>query len=158
MFEQSAPQINPDQDSPEKYLVEYFDLLHDAGNHVLFSLPQFGPSGTPMQVDHALYWHGQSKPFLREIRGITSEQINLGISSAWKKSSMLVRDSGLSMAGIGADWRARSLAQFSTASWGRDTYGHFNMTMLPPDVNILCTKEIVVSFNIKELNFLDSNE
>ena len=145
-----------DQDSPEKYLAEYFDLLHDAGNHVLFSLPQFGPGCAPMHADYTLY--GLSRPFLRDIHGITAEQINFGITSAWQKSFMLVQDGSLPTTGISADWRARSLAQFSTASWGRDTYGHFNLTLLPPDINILCTKEIVVSFYIKELNFLDSNE
>ena len=155
-FERSQPEIDPSQDSPEKYLAEYFNLLHDAGNHVLFSLPQFGPGGTPMHADYTLY--GMSRPFLRDIHGITVEQINLGVCSAWQKSSILVQDSGLPKTGVSTDWRARSLAQFSTALWGRKTYGHFSMTMLPPVVKILCTREIVMCFHIKELNFLDENE
>ncbi|KAH9933125.1 uncharacterized protein BXZ73DRAFT_101094 [Epithele typhae] len=116
-----------------RFLAGYLQLLQEAGNHVLFSPPKFG--------------------FLpHSIRGISVDQINTYLTSIWLKSSML------SYRGINGDkvnWPLRLLAQFNTRSYGQGTYGRFRMGLEPPTVEIVCDKELIIYFNIDELDCFD---
>lgn len=152
----TEPELTVGRDILAQRLTEYLELLHNAGHHVLFSLPQFDPRGAPMNIDYSLM--ETTHIGVSDIHGITVQQINTYMSSLWLKSAMLAHGGGLQMPGLDVDWRAFSLAEFSTLSYGYGTYGQFRMTMGPPTVEILCTKEVVVYFSIDEIEFFNDYE
>ncbi|PIL22598.1 hypothetical protein GSI_15287 [Ganoderma sinense ZZ0214-1] len=151
-FVSAEPEVTVGRDLLIRYLGEYLDLLHVAGHHVLFSLPQFDQGGTPMIIDYSLM--ATSQFWVGDINGITVDQINTYMSSVWLKSAMLAQD-GMK---AGVDWRTRALADFSTSSYGAGSYGRFKMKFGPPRVEILCAKEVIVYFNIEELDFFKSDD
>ncbi len=148
----AEPEVTVGRDLLVRYLGEYFDLLHVAGHHVLFSLPQFDQGGIPMIIDYSLM--GTSQFWVGEINGITIEQINTYMTSIWLKSAMLAQDGTKA----GVDWRTRCLAEFSSSSYGGGSYGRFKMKFGPPRVEILCAREVIVYFNIEELDFFKSDD
>ena len=148
----AEPEVTVGRDLLIRYLGEYLDLLHVAGHHVLFSLPQFDQGGTPMVIDYSLM--ATSQFWVGDINGITVDQINTYMSSVWLKSAMLAQD-GMK---AGVDWRTRALADFSSSSYGATSYGRFKMKFGPPRVEILCAREVIVYFNIEELDFFKSDD
>lgn len=89
-----------------------------------------------------------------DIHGITVGQINAHLSSTWLKSAILA----LGGKKVATDWRKHSLAEFSSSSYSERSYGHFKMKFGPPRVEILCAREVIVYFNIEELDFFKSDD
>ncbi|KAH9941697.1 uncharacterized protein BXZ73DRAFT_22216, partial [Epithele typhae] len=136
-----------------RFLAGYLRLLQEAGNHVFFSPPKFGPYSPVMITDYALLDLPEAF-FHNSIRGISVDKINTYLTSIWLKSSML---SYRGINGEKVDWPLRLLAQFNTRSYGQGTYGRFRMGLEPPTVEIVCDKELIVYFNIDELDCFDHN-
>ncbi|PIL22499.1 hypothetical protein GSI_15188 [Ganoderma sinense ZZ0214-1] len=152
-FVSAEPEVTVGRDILIRYLNEYLDLLHAAGHHVLFSLPQFGDQGgMPMVIDHSLM--STSQLWIGDIHGITVNQINAYLTSIWLKSAMLAQHD----VKAGIDWRTRCLAEFSSSSHGARSYGRFKVKFGPPRVEILCAKEVVIYFNIEELDLFKSDD
>ena len=99
---------------------------------------------------------------LSVIHGFRVEFIQNSIFSAWKKSSIVVRRAGQqtpTRTKVDKDWHTKSLAHFCTASQGKEFgFGHFDMTMSEPKVEILCERDLIMYFNITKLSFLDDDE
>ena len=148
----AQPEVTVGRDLLIRYLGDYLDTLHAAGHHVLFSLPQFDQGGSPMFIDYSLM--GTSQHWVGDINGVTVDQINTYMSSAWLKSAMLAQDG----TPAGAEWRSRSLAEFSSQSCGTSAYGRFRIKFGPPRVEILCVREVIVYFNLEELDFFRSDD
>ena len=150
------PEIAAGRDLLLRYMGEYFDLLHNCGNHVLFSLPRFDFHGvTTTLLDYTLM--GASHYWVGDINGVTVEQLNAYISSLWLKSALLANGRPSQT----TDWCSRSLAEISTSSIGPElgsAYGKFRMKFGPPRVDIICSREVIVYFNIDELEFFATDD
>lgn len=135
-----------------RYLTQYLELIHSAGNHVLFSLPQFDQRAAQTEANYCLI--GDSIDYyewLENINGVTVEQMNAYMSSVWLKSAMLAQGT---ISASTTDWRPRCLAEFSRSEGSQ----HFYMQLGAPTVKILCEREVVIWFDIDELNFfVDGN-
>lgn len=143
------PELPSGRDQLTKFMTQYLELLHSAGNHVLFSLPQFDQRATAGNVKYSLI--GETEAYyewMESMHGVTVDQINGYMSSIWLKSAMLARGS---MTSDSTDWRPRCLAEF-TRSEGDI---HFRMQLGAPLVKILCEREIVIWFDIDELEFFE---
>ncbi len=145
------PEQNNGRASILRYLSQYLDLLHSAGNHVLFSLPQFGQNVSPMDVSFSLMTTSAQYEWLAAIYGVTVEHINAHMSSLWLKSAMLAFGG---VASSNTDWRPRCLAEFSRKEGG----DFFRIKFGAPHVNILCAREVVIKFDIDELEFFDDDD
>lgn len=147
--------IEPEQtngrDSLLRYLNQYLDLLYSAGNHVLFSLPHFGQDMAPMEISFSLMATSAQYEWLATIYGVTVEQINAHMSSLWLKSAMLAYGG---VASSTTDWRPRCLAEFSRKEGG----DFFRIKFGAPHVNILCSREVMITFDIDEVEFFDDED
>ncbi|KAI0667589.1 hypothetical protein C8Q78DRAFT_981541 [Trametes maxima] len=146
-----VPEQTSGRDALLRYLQQYLDVLHQAGNHVLFSLPQFDQRNARMEIDYSLMDLPVDFEWQETIYGVTTEQVNAYMSSLWLKSAMLAygRDTGIT-----TDWRARCYAEFSRKE--ADTY--FRIKFGTPRVNILCAREVVVYFDVDEVEFFDGED
>ncbi|KAI0826877.1 hypothetical protein BC628DRAFT_226366 [Trametes gibbosa] len=130
-----------------RYLTQYLELIHSAGNHVLFSLPQFDQRATQAELNYSLIGDSiEYYDWLENINGVTFEQMNAYMSSVWLKSAMLAQEQVPSST---TDWRPRCLAEFSRSE-GKYP---FRMQLGAPTVKILCEREVVIWFDIDELHF-----
>ncbi|KAI9068126.1 hypothetical protein FKP32DRAFT_1672524 [Trametes sanguinea] len=134
------------QDALLRYLTEYLNVLHEAGNDVLYLLPQFSAEAklaidfTPRdQSSKDCKWQ-------KSICGITVEECNSHLASLWLNAAMLLR-SGIVVKD--ADRRLCSLAEFVM----EDAEISYRIRFGPPHVHILCAREVVVYLNIDELEF-----
>lgn len=149
----TEPEVTVGRDLLIKYMSDYLEFLHSAGHHVLFSLPQFDQRATPLSIDFSLMNIAQL--WVGDIHGITVEQINTYMSSVWLKSAMLAHGGATRTS---TDWRSRCLAEFDTLSYGGGAYGKFRVKLGPPRVDILCSREVIVYFNIDELEFFKTDD
>ncbi|KAI0712230.1 hypothetical protein C8Q76DRAFT_845437 [Earliella scabrosa] len=149
----TEPEVSVGRDLLLKYITDYLDFLYSAGHHVLFSLPQFDQRAAPMPIDFSLM--GTAQLWVGDIHGVTVEQINTYMSSVWLKSAMLAHG-GTSR--TNTDWRSRCLAEFDTLSYGAGAYGKFRVKLGPPRVDILCSREVIVYFNVDELEFFKTED
>ncbi|KAI0720523.1 hypothetical protein C8T65DRAFT_633331 [Cerioporus squamosus] len=152
-FLSAEPEVTAGRDLLLRYMIDYLELLHSAGNNVLFSLPRFGRHGTTMFLDYSLM--GSAHYWVGDINGVTVEQVNSYMSSVWLKSAMLAHG-GNSQA---TDWNLRSLAEFSTSSMGLGSaIGNFRIKFGAPRVDIICPREVITHFNIDELEFFATDD
>ncbi|KAI0632190.1 hypothetical protein C8Q77DRAFT_1158854 [Trametes polyzona] len=145
------PEPTSGRDALLRYLSQYLDLLYSAGNHVLFSLPQFGQNSTAMEISYSLMNISAEHEWLASIYGVPVQQINAHMSSLWLKSAMLAYGSVTSSP---ADWQARCYAEFCRKEPG----SYYRIKFGAPHVNVLCSKEVVLQFNIDELDFFSSED
>ncbi|KAI0632188.1 hypothetical protein C8Q77DRAFT_1158853 [Trametes polyzona] len=146
------PELPMGRDTLARFLTQYLELLHSAGNHVLFSLPQFDQRAIQAEVKYSLI--GQSEEYyewLESLNSVTVEQINAYMSSVWLKSAMLARGS---LTSDNTDWRPRCLAEFSRSEGDV----HFRMQLGAPTVKILCEREVVMWFDIDTLEFFEDGD
>lgn len=144
------------------HLLKHFDLLCEAKDNILFSVHHRGPPNImEAYQDYVLQNSAVEGSYksLSKIYDVKAEDIQRRISSAWQKSSiMMVTQGDGTPTTIDDDWRARSLAQFSTTSWNNFQFGRFNMTLSEPTVEILCMREVIVCFGIDQLDFLEDDK
>ncbi|EIW58208.1 uncharacterized protein TRAVEDRAFT_47374 [Trametes versicolor FP-101664 SS1] len=129
-----------------RYLNQYLDLLHSAGNHVLFSLPQFGRNTPAMEIAYSLTATPTQDELLPSIYGVTVERINAHMSSLWLKAAMSAYGSITSNT---TDQSLCCLAEFENKYEG----DFFRIKFGAPSVSVLCSREVVIQFDIEELKF-----
>ncbi|KAI0632191.1 hypothetical protein C8Q77DRAFT_1158855 [Trametes polyzona] len=130
-----------------RYLTQYLHLLHRAGNHTLFSLPQFGTH--EMKISFLPKAKPTTSQWLEAIYGVSVQTINVYMSSVWFKSAMSAYGL-LSTTGSAGDPPSSScLSEFSHVRQGMSYRIKFNA----PCVNALCAQEVCLSLNIDEIEF-----
>ncbi|EKM50129.1 uncharacterized protein PHACADRAFT_153519 [Phanerochaete carnosa HHB-10118-sp] len=135
------------------YLSEYLLVLQSAGNHVLFSLPDFDDDRRRLFIDFSTY--ARSLLDVDEIYDISVEKINTFLSSSWLKAAMLAGGKN----GPSADHAALSLAEYQS-NWSLDESSntHFHIKLGSPRIKALCNQEVVLYFVIDEVLFYDSKD
>ena len=98
---------------------------------------------------------GTGKHMIKDIYGITAQDINTYLSSVWLKSSILAHTENTQTVGVDVDQRMLSLAQITTVVQGHEVYSHFRLKMTQPKVEILCAREVIVYFNIRKAELLN---
>ncbi|KAI0826876.1 hypothetical protein BC628DRAFT_226056 [Trametes gibbosa] len=151
------PSIEPEQtfgrNSLLRYMNQYLNLLHDAGNHVLFSLPQFGRVDSEIDITFSITGISMEVEWLESIYGVSVQQINSYMSSLWLKSAMLAYGS-ITGDITEPDQRARCFAEFNRKESGE----FFRIKFGAPHVKILCAREVVLQFDIDELEFWENDD
>ncbi|KAH9891709.1 hypothetical protein C8Q73DRAFT_782384 [Cubamyces lactineus] len=146
-----SPALETGRETLIRYLGQYLEFLQEAGNHVLFSLPQFNQHSAPMEIDYSLASRPGEQHWQESIYDVSVDQINAYLSSLWLKSTMLAQGSILQE---DCDWRLRCLTELVHKESGF----YYRLRFGAPRVNILCSKEVVVYFDIDELEFFDNEE
>ncbi|KAL7279892.1 hypothetical protein ACG7TL_006301 [Trametes sanguinea] len=132
------------------YLGQYLKLLHEAGNHVLYSLPHFSPR-PPMSIDFTLIDKSTEHEWQESVCGITVDQFNSYLASLWLKSALLEHSK---VATKNKDWRLRSLTEFTKKEEG----SFYRIRFGAPHIDILCAKEVVMYFDLDELDFFQGSD
>ncbi|KAI0335832.1 hypothetical protein GY45DRAFT_1239802 [Cubamyces sp. BRFM 1775] len=145
------PELQSGRETVIRYLEQYLDLLQDAGNHVLFSLPQFSQHTASMEIDFSLASCPEEHHWQDTIYDISVDQINAYLSSLWLKSTMLAEGVLIKR---DTDWRLYCLTEYVRKEAGCS----YRLRFGAPRVNILCSKEVVVYFDIDELEFFDNED
>ncbi|EMD37679.1 hypothetical protein CERSUDRAFT_105605 [Gelatoporia subvermispora B] len=132
------------------YLTKYLELLQSAGNHVLFSLPDFDDDDLQVKINYSLMANRVQQH--TDLFGIGIEKINAYLSSAWLKAAMLANQS----ANKTPHWQTYCLAEFKTA-WiaRRENSIHFHVKLGAPRIHAICSREAVLYFNVKDVSFYD---
>ena len=149
----TKPDAINDWNSVVHHLAKYLSVLQDCGHHILVSLPQFDLRRTPMPINFSLMDSKQN--MTRDIHGITAQDIDYYMSSAWIKSVMLVRSRDIPDICTHTDWRIGRLDEFRTSASGIEEFGQFQIKMKPSNVKILCAKEVIMYFNIEWAEFFN---
>ncbi|KAI9058443.1 hypothetical protein FKP32DRAFT_1582073 [Trametes sanguinea] len=144
------PPLPNGQDTFLRYLGQYLELLHDAGNHVLYSLPHFSPRPA-MDIDFTLTGNSTALEWQESICGITADQFNSYLASLWLKSALLQHSK---VATKNTDWRLRVLTEFIKKEEG----DFYRIRFGAPRVDILCAKEVVMFFDVDELDFFEGSD
>lgn len=134
------------------YLSQYLKLLRNAGNHVLFSLPDFDDDRHRVTIDFSA--NAQALVDVDEVYGISVEKINTFLSSSWLKAAMLAGGKN----GPSADRAAISLAEYRSTWVLGESNAHFHVKLGAPRVRALCGQEVVLYFVIDEVLFYDSQD
>lgn len=135
------------QEALPYYLRKYLDFLHHAGQHVLFSLPDFDDERLDTIIDYSLDSHQvrNADTEVEEVFGVSIEQINKQLSSRWLKAILDNND--------GAKRSEICLAEYRS-NWtalGDHTDLQFHVKFGAPKVKGLCKREVILYFNIDEL-------
>lgn len=132
------------------YFTQYFKLLKSAGNHVLFSLPDFDDDRRRVLIDFSA--DAQALVDVDEIYGVSVEKINTFLSSSWLKSAMLAGGKN----GPSADRAAISLAEYRSTWVLGDSNVHFHVKLGAPRIRALCQQEVILYFTVDEVLFYES--
>ncbi|TFY52793.1 hypothetical protein EVJ58_g9812 [Rhodofomes roseus] len=97
------PAVIIGRDAFVHYLNEYLVFLHQAGNHVFCSLPDFDDDRYRLTIDYSLM--GGTVLEVDDIHGVSVDKINAYLSSVWLKAAML-------MGGELDDWKSLCLAEY----------------------------------------------
>ncbi|KAH9934103.1 hypothetical protein B0H21DRAFT_834949 [Amylocystis lapponica] len=124
------------------YLSKYLQTLRNAGNHVLFSLPDFDNAEYKLTIDYSLA--GSNLSHLSEICGISVHKINHYLSSTWLTAAILA--AGYTPT---KNQRATCLAEYRNQ--------HFYIKLAAPRIRPLCSKEVIMYFKIDEVDFFGSS-
>ncbi|OSX64959.1 hypothetical protein POSPLADRAFT_1044390 [Postia placenta MAD-698-R-SB12] len=147
------PAVIIGRDAFVHYLEHYLSFLHHAGNHVLFSLPDFDDDRYRLTIDYSLM--GGAVPEVAEVHGISVEKINTYLSSVWLKAAMLLGGPD----GITADWKQTVFAEYrSTWSQHVDLEVHYAVRLGAPRIKPICSREVVLYFAVDEVSFYTSTD
>ncbi|PCH38342.1 hypothetical protein WOLCODRAFT_149281 [Wolfiporia cocos MD-104 SS10] len=148
-FLSMTPTLLNDRESLMYYISKYLAFLQQAGNHVLFSLPDFDDDRHRLTIDYTLL--GTHEHSVDEIHGIRVDNINTYLSSVWLKASMLAQGEGVAC--NTRDWQSTCLAEFCS-SWSSSSSGsHFHLTLGPPQIRPICSREAILYFAIDKVEF-----
>ncbi|EMD31462.1 hypothetical protein CERSUDRAFT_69274 [Gelatoporia subvermispora B] len=132
------------------YLTKYLELLQNAGNHVLYSLPDFDDGDLQVEINYSLV--GNHVQQYTDLYGVGVDKINAYLSSMWLKAAMLANESANDM----SRQQAHCLVAFNTAWTAREKHAtHFHVELGAPRIHAICSLEAVLYFNIKEVSFFD---
>ncbi|EED84148.1 predicted protein [Postia placenta Mad-698-R] len=147
----SEPAIIIGRDAFVHYMEHYLCFLHQAGNHVLFSLPDFDDDKYRLTIDFSLM--KSHVPDVHELHGISIDKINEYLLSVWLKAAMLMDGAH----GKVHDWKQTCLAEYrSIWSHHGDGDNHFRVRLGAPRIKAICSREVVLYFTIEEVHFYDS--
>lgn len=125
------------------YLREYLNFLDQAGNHILFSVPDADDARYRLTIDYSIL----DSPLLDvdDIYGISVEKINDYLYFVWLKADMLAN-------GIIDDWNSLCLAEYrSTWQPLPGLHEHFRLRLGAPRVKSICSKEAIIYFSVDEV-------
>ncbi|TFY68932.1 hypothetical protein EVJ58_g722 [Rhodofomes roseus] len=143
----AEPAVIIGRDAFVHYLNEYLVFLHQAGNHVLFSLPDFDDDRYRLTIDYSLM--GGTVLEVDDIHGVSVDKINAYLSSVWLKAAML-------MGSELDDWKSLCLAEYrSTSRPLPDWDGHFHLRLGAPRVKPVCSREAIIYFSVDEVLFYE---
>ncbi|CCM02877.1 uncharacterized protein FIBRA_04991 [Fibroporia radiculosa] len=149
----AKPAIIIGRDAFVHFMSQYLNFLHQAGNHVLFSLPDFDDDRYRLTIDYSLM--GSPTLDVQEIHGINVEKINTYLSSVWLKCAMALD----SPEDVTVDWKSTILAEYrSTWSLHADSGFHFHVRLGAPRVQPVCSRETILYFTIDEILFFESDD
>ncbi|GBE84880.1 hypothetical protein SCP_0700600 [Sparassis crispa] len=143
-----TPPLLTNQGVLTSYLSQYLEFLHKAGNHVLFSLPNFDSHRPQLSIDFSLT---QSTDLtLDGIHGISLKEINHHLVSVWLRAAMSASEENV-------DWRTQCLAELRSY-WihPEDSNVHFRINFGTPYVKAVCNREGIMYFKIDEVAFFSS--
>ncbi|PCH40165.1 hypothetical protein WOLCODRAFT_68457 [Wolfiporia cocos MD-104 SS10] len=148
-----SPVVSVGRDALAYYMSQYLTFLQSAGNHVLFSLPDFDDDRYRLTVDYTLM--NATLFNVSEIHGISVEQINTYLSSEWLKAAMII---GSATAEI-TNWRDICAAEFRSY-WTLDSESevHFHIKLGAPRIKPVCSREAILIFSVDEVLFYDTDE
>lgn len=132
------------------YLLHYLRFLTNAGNHVLFSLPDFDDDNLSISIDFSTMSNAVIP--VDDIRGVSIEKVNAFLSTAWLKAAMLA-SSHLTSGDIKA-----SLAEYRSTSSSHSSDLHFHVKLGAPRVKALCDQEVILYFTIDDLYIYDTED
>ncbi len=147
-----SSEVNNGRQALSVYLSEYLEFLQNAGNHVLFSLPDFDDDRLRVSIDFST--SGRPVLGIDSIFGISVEKINSYLQASWLKSAMLAgRGRGHSV-----DRTALSLAEYRSTWVASESLIHFHVTLGAPRIQALCGEEVVLFFTVDEVVFYESDD
>ncbi|PCH33793.1 hypothetical protein WOLCODRAFT_112517, partial [Wolfiporia cocos MD-104 SS10] len=135
------------------YMKKYLEFLQDAGNNILFSLPDFDISRTQLKIDYSELLEHPFR-FTDQIYGVSMATINEQLSSSWIKAAMLAGG----ILGQNIDWKATALAEYRGPWASHDATVQFNIKFGAPRINAVCSKEVILYINLNEITFYQDEE
>ncbi|CCL98532.1 uncharacterized protein FIBRA_00531 [Fibroporia radiculosa] len=141
------------RDAFSHYMSHYLSFLQQAGNHVLFSIPDFDDNRYRLNIDYSLI--GSTTLEAREVHGINVDKINSYLASVWLKSALLLSN----QSGVTEDWKSIILAEYrSLWSLHGDVDSHFHARLGAPEVIAICSREVILCFLLEEVLFYESDD
>lgn len=150
-FVSAEPPVTVGLDVLIEYLTEYLAFLHNAGNHVLYSLPNYDDR---LAINYSLMHDSDSTVLeVNDIPGVSVDKINAYLASIWFKAAMM------RIGGDATDWKLLCPAEYRT-SWHPmpETGDHFRLHLGAPRVTLLCSREAIISFNVDEALFYEDTD
>jgi hypothetical protein len=135
------------------YMKQYFTFLQTSGNHVLFDLPDFDDNKYRPQIDYSLIHNNDLDDILQHLDRETKLLGTVDCSLVVQFYKMLWQTA------IGLReqrWGSLEVCLASICSdWviGSPVPAHFFINFNAPTVEVLCSEEVILSFNIKQLGF-----
>ncbi|KDQ52587.1 hypothetical protein JAAARDRAFT_702442 [Jaapia argillacea MUCL 33604] len=158
----SKVDIAEGRDSLKYYSTKYLEFLHQAGHHVLFSLPDFDDNRLALKIDYSLDSHNvrNAESEVSEVWGISIAEINESLASKWLKAAILAEDMERGL--IEMDHKAICLAEYRSI-WvekaGESASDvQFHIKCGAPKVKALCNKEVFLCFKIDEFLLYDGED
>ncbi|CAL1696314.1 unnamed protein product [Somion occarium] len=137
------------------YLRKYLDFLTRSGNHVLFDLPDFDDDKFKAKIDYAT--HKDTTMDLQALcHGVTVQeidvqQVNDALYFRWQNAARRAERP--------ADFLSLCLAQMSSA-WLINSVvdHHFFIRFGVPKVQALCSREVILTFDIHNIAFFKTSD
>ncbi|GBE84631.1 hypothetical protein SCP_0606100 [Sparassis crispa] len=136
----------------ESHLARYLRFLQDAGSNIFPSLPEFDARKPNLTIDFSLFGSAFFRLGRHKIGNVSVKEINNYLASTWFKASTLDAERN-----IDSDWRATSLADLnSVRALPAISNVHFQLSFDPPRLNLICSREAVVTFRLSDVKFFDT--
>lgn len=136
----------------EDFLHGYFELLQNAGHHILHYLPDFNDSNFHHSSNFCSAVTNTTT--VNRVWGIPTEKIDEYLSTAWLNALILssILTETLSTG------PSLSLSQYHN-SWSlRSSDSSLVISFSAPTVSAVCEQEVLISFNIDEVYYEEHNE
>ncbi|KAH9937112.1 uncharacterized protein B0H18DRAFT_867006 [Fomitopsis serialis] len=148
-FLSASPPIEYSVDVLLLYLQRYLEFLQKAGNHVLFSLPNFEISRLPLTIDYTAS-RRDIVMGCTELYGVHVSKINEQLKLTWTKAAVATAI-GVSDGVATSDWKANSVAEYR-GSWSiYQSDVRFHLKFGPPTVDAICSREAVLNLMLDKV-------
>ena len=131
------------------YLHKYLQFLALAGHHVLFDLPNFADGSRQPKSNFTTYRDNLVNPFLLSdsiTENIKITEVNDALYFRWRdaarKSTRPVDFLSLCLAELSSAWLANSVVA-----------RHFYIQFGIPEIHALCSREVILTFDIRNIAF-----
>ncbi|KAK7694300.1 hypothetical protein QCA50_001482 [Cerrena zonata] len=148
--------LSPDvKEALHFYLHKYLEFLVHAGNHVLFDLPDFDDDKYQAKIDYATY-QDNSIDLKALCHGITVhdidiKEVNDSLYFRWQNAARKAERP--------TDFLSLCLAELSSA-WLMNSVidRHFFIRFGVPEVRALCGREVILTFDIRNIAFFKTSD